>query len=105
MLQHFLMKHGDHFLQIVKNLSQQLDLSLDGEATVQTATTRKVYPVPNQPKKLTPAKFDAWKMWQEDGLSIIKIAVCSFRFWGEKTICIIMCLYPCLNNCLDFLFP
>ncbi|GMN23224.1 hypothetical protein TIFTF001_000034 [Ficus carica] len=75
--QHFLIKHGDHFLQIVNRLSRQLNLSLDGEASVQTATTRKVYPVPNQSnqqRKLTPAKFDTWKMWQEDGLSIQKIA-------------------------------
>lgn len=83
MLQHFLMKYGDHFLQIIKHQSQQLNLSLDGEATVQTATTRNVYSTPSQPnqqRKLTPAKFDAWKMWHEDGLSIQKIAVCFFRF-------------------------
>lgn len=82
------MKHGDHFLQIVNRLSRQLNLSLDGEASVQTATTGKVYPVPNQSnqqRKLTPAKFDAWKMWLEDGLSIQKIAVCLCVF-GKKQI-------------------
>ncbi|XP_062081678.1 uncharacterized protein LOC133788273 isoform X2 [Humulus lupulus] len=79
--QHFVTKHGDRFLQIIKQLSQCLNLSLDGEASVQTAIARKVYPVPdqqgvvpNQPRKLTPAKLDAWKMWKEDGLSIEKIA-------------------------------
>lgn len=70
------MAHGNNFLRIIRDLSQGLNLTLDGEATVQTAFTRKVYPVSNQPKKLTPAKFEAWKMWHEEGLSIRKIAVC-----------------------------
>lgn len=80
MLQHLLMTHGDHVLQIIKHLSQQLNLSLDGEASIQTATTRKVYPVPSLHRKLTPAKFEAWQMWHEDGLSVQKIAVCFFIF-------------------------
>lgn len=68
--------HGNNFLRIIRDLSQGLNLTLDGEATIETAITRKVYPVPNQPKKLTPAKFEAWKMWHLEGLSIWKIAVC-----------------------------
>lgn len=81
MLQHLVTKHGDYFLQIIQRLSQQLYLSLDGEASIQSAMTRKVYPVPNQPRKLTPAKFEAWKMWHEDGLSIEKIAVCYYYYF------------------------
>lgn len=70
------MAHGNHFLQIIRHLSQGLNLSLDGEAPVETAVTKKVYPVPNHhQRKLTPAKFEAWRMWHEDGLSIQKIAV------------------------------
>lgn len=81
MLQHLLVTYGDHFLQIVRNLSRRLNLSLDGaldgEASLRTAVTRKVYSLPNQQKNnLTRAKFEAWKMWHEDGLSIHKIAVC-----------------------------
>ncbi|KAF3454768.1 hypothetical protein FNV43_RR05216 [Rhamnella rubrinervis] len=72
--QHLLMTHGDHLLQIIQHLSRQLNLSLDGEATIQTATTRKVYPLPNQPRKLTPAKFEAWQSWHEEGFSVQKIA-------------------------------
>uniref|UniRef100_A0A2N9HLW9 HRDC domain-containing protein n=1 Tax=Fagus sylvatica TaxID=28930 RepID=A0A2N9HLW9_FAGSY len=73
--QHLLVTHGDHFLQIIRNLSQGLNLSLDGEASFQTTTVaRKVYSLSNQQKKLSPAKFEAWKMWQEDGLSIEKVA-------------------------------
>ncbi|PON69537.1 DNA helicase, ATP-dependent [Parasponia andersonii] len=72
--QHLVMKHGDHFLRVIQHLSQELKLSLDGGASIQTAVTRKVYPVPCHPRKLTPAKSEAWKMWQEDGLSIEKIA-------------------------------
>ena len=70
------MTHGNHFLQIIRHLSQGLNLSLDGEAPIQTAIARKVCPVPNQQRKLTPAKVEAWRMWHEDGLSIQKVAVC-----------------------------
>lgn len=76
MLQRLLISHGDHLLQIIQHLSRQLNLSLDGEASIQTATTRKVYPLPNQPRKLTPAKFEAWQSWHEEGFSVQKIAVC-----------------------------
>ncbi len=54
---------------------------MDGEASFQTTTVaRKVYSLSNQQKKLSPAKFEAWKMWQEDGLSIEKVAVCLIRY-------------------------
>lgn len=88
MLQHLLVTHGDHFLQTIRNLSQGLNLSLDGEASLRTAMTRKVYSLPNQQKNnLTPAKFEAWKMWHEDGLSIQKIAVC--LIWFSKNIALL----------------
>lgn len=83
MLQHLLVKHGDYFLQIIRNLSQGLNLSLGGEASLQTSTTtkatvtNKVNSLTNQQEKLSPAKCEAWRMWHEDGLSIQKIAVCS----------------------------
>jgi len=47
---------------------------LDGEATVvQTVSTRKVYAASE--RKLTPAKINAWKLWQNGELSIQKVAV------------------------------
>ncbi|KAJ1422981.1 Winged helix-like DNA-binding domain superfamily [Sesbania bispinosa] len=72
--QHLVTKYGDHFLQVIQKLSQGLNLSLDGEASLQTSEVRKVSPVTNKSRKLTPAKFEAWKMWHEDGLSVQKIA-------------------------------
>ncbi|XP_034687948.1 probable ATP-dependent DNA helicase RecQ isoform X1 [Vitis riparia] len=72
--QHFLTTYGDHFLQSIQHLSQALNLPLDGDASMQAAVVRKMQPVPNQQRKLTPAKYEAWKMWQEDGLSIEKVA-------------------------------
>ncbi|OAY23976.1 ATP-dependent DNA helicase RecQ [Manihot esculenta] len=77
--QHLLVRHGDHLLQTVRHLSQKLNLSLDGEACVQslqTANARKMHPItiPNQQRKLSSAKLEAWKMWREDGLSIQRIA-------------------------------
>ncbi|XP_077236964.1 uncharacterized protein LOC143878578 isoform X2 [Tasmannia lanceolata] len=70
--QHLVTVHGEYFLQHIGRLSQELNLSMDGEATVQTAITKKVYPTPQ--RKLTLAKFEAWKMWQEDGLTCHQIA-------------------------------
>ncbi|KAK2644672.1 hypothetical protein Ddye_019867 [Dipteronia dyeriana] len=81
--QHLVTAHGNHLLQTISNLSQKLNLSLDGEVAVKIASTRnlgsvannqrKLIPTGNQ-RKLSPAKYEAWKMWQEDGLSIQKIA-------------------------------
>lgn len=75
MLQHLLAMYGDHILQTIRHLSEVLNLSLDGVVNLQVLTSQKTYTVPNHPKDLTPAKLQAWKMWQEDGLSIPKIAV------------------------------
>lgn len=72
--QHFLTRYGDHFLQTICRLSQELNVSLDSKVSIQSVVPRKVTPASTIPKKLTPAKFDAWKMWYEDGLSIQKIA-------------------------------
>lgn len=82
-LQNFVAKHGDHFLHVIKNHSQELHLSLDGEAetTVQSASGRKLYTDSNQQRKLTPAKFEAWRMWQEDGLSLKEIAVSFINYF------------------------
>ncbi|XP_019166938.1 PREDICTED: uncharacterized protein LOC109162707 [Ipomoea nil] len=74
--QHFMKTYGDHFLQSLKHLCEELNLSLDGERctqNVQPSVSAKILTVPSN-KKLTPAKFEAWKMWHEDGLSIQKIA-------------------------------
>lgn len=70
--------YGDHILKTVRHLSEGLNLSLDGIADVQVISSQKASSMPNHPKDLTPAKFQAWKMWQEDGLSILKIAVSAF---------------------------
>lgn len=67
--------YGDQILQQISHISEELNLSMDGEATVQTAITKKVYSIPNSQKKLVPAKFEAWKRWQEDGLTLQEIAV------------------------------
>ncbi|XP_074319274.1 uncharacterized protein LOC141656323 [Silene latifolia] len=72
--QHLVVTHGDHFLQAIRNVSQTLNLSLDGEMNIQTLPTRKVTALPGNQRKLTPAKFEAWKMWHENRLSIQKIA-------------------------------
>ncbi|KAL2470842.1 ATP-dependent DNA helicase Q-like 4A [Abeliophyllum distichum] len=71
--QHFLNTHGDCLLQSIQHLSKEMNLALDGEPNTETLTPRKVITVPNN-KRLLPAKFEAWKMWQEDGLTVHKIA-------------------------------
>lgn len=75
--QHLVTKYGDHLLQSIQQLSKQLDLSLDGAAVVEASQANnncKAYTITKQPKDLPPAKYGAWKMWQEDGLSAEKIA-------------------------------
>ncbi|KAL0370906.1 UNVERIFIED_CONTAM: hypothetical protein Sangu_0408700 [Sesamum angustifolium] len=71
--QYFLKTYGDHLLEIIQRLSQELGLSLDGEPKAEPPMPTKVAAVPNN-NRLTPAKLDAWKMWQEEGLTIQRIA-------------------------------
>lgn len=85
-------RYGDSFLQNVSHLSQELNLPLD-EGTVLTATAecpnfqRKLTGVtlkeyPNSQKKLAPAKFSAWQMWQA-GLSLQEIAVSQYSVFNN----------------------
>ncbi|XP_011080608.1 uncharacterized protein LOC105163818 [Sesamum indicum] len=71
--QYFLKTYGDHLLQIIQRLSQELGLSLDGEPKAEPPMPANVATVPNN-KRLTPAKLEAWKMWQEEGLTVQRIA-------------------------------
>lgn len=82
--QHLVNAHGNHILQVIKDLSEKLSLSLDGVATEQITPARNMSSIlssqrklvaAGNPKKLSPAKYEAWKMWSEDGLSIQRIAV------------------------------
>lgn len=65
--------YGDHFIQSIQKFSKELDLSLDGIPESQPSVPKQKTRVPNE-KNLTQAKFQAWKMWQEDGLSLHRIA-------------------------------
>nr|XP_043610948.1 ATP-dependent DNA helicase RecQ-like [Erigeron canadensis] len=69
--QHLVTRYGDHLLLSMQKFSKQLDLSLDGVAAIEVT---QAYMRPKQPKDLPPAKYGAWKMWQEDGLSAEEIA-------------------------------
>ncbi|PWA70602.1 DNA helicase, ATP-dependent, RecQ type [Artemisia annua] len=76
--QHLVTRYGDHFLQSIQKLSKQLDLALDGVGAIEVTQANnscKAYTIPKQPKDLPPAKYSAWKMWQEDGLSNEQIAI------------------------------
>ena len=75
MLQNLLTKYGNHFIGSIKSLSQQLKLSLDGDASLQPIVTKPVMTTVPKTGKVTPAKFEAWKMWHKDGLSFLKVAV------------------------------
>ncbi|XP_047322421.1 ATP-dependent DNA helicase RecQ-like [Impatiens glandulifera] len=74
--QHFVKTYGDHILQSIEHMSQELNLSLDGKvcAPPPITTRRPAVTIPNGDKKLAPAKTEAWKMWYEDGLSAQQIA-------------------------------
>lgn len=78
LLQFFLKTYGDHLLQSVQRFSQELSLSLDSESISESPVSSKVVTLPGN-KRLTPAKLEAWKMWQENGLTAQKIAVSLLR--------------------------
>ncbi|XP_078430697.1 uncharacterized protein LOC144702499 [Wolffia australiana] len=67
--QYFVTTYGENFLRDILNFSREFDLQLDGEATIDSKNIRST-----SERKLTPAKWNAWKMWQQDGLSVHEIA-------------------------------
>ncbi|CAL9099341.1 unnamed protein product [Musa textilis] len=70
--QHFVTRYGDEFLTGINKLSQELNLQTDYEGTAQTAKNIKVGA--SIEKRASPAKLEAWRLWQHDGLSFQKIA-------------------------------
>ncbi|MCO5604622.1 hypothetical protein L7F22_058791 [Adiantum nelumboides] len=70
-------KHGDEVLRAIKQLSTELGLPLDCPEKTQMESQT----VPNSVKsnqgaeiKASPAKIEAWRMWQEEGMTISTIA-------------------------------
>lgn len=83
-LQWLVKKHGDELLKTIEKLSAELGLSLDNAEKLQiesqrVSNTTKSYQ--NSEIKATPAKVEAWRMWQELGMRISEIAVsvCCFQ--------------------------
>lgn len=73
MNQHLVTKYGDLFLQAIQKLSQELNKSLDGAASLQSNEVRKtslVTSITNKSSRLTLVKFEVGKMWHEDRLSV-----------------------------------
>jgi hypothetical protein len=61
----------------IKCFSEGLGLRLDGELAVHQNISRTS--AINTECKATPAKVEAWRMWQEKGLSFSEIAVRLFK--------------------------
>ncbi|KAK8942572.1 hypothetical protein KSP39_PZI008820 [Platanthera zijinensis] len=59
--QHLVNSYGDKFLQTISNASQELGLLLNEESNTVTSAKKDN---PSSLKKLSPAKFEAWKVWQ-----------------------------------------
>ncbi|XP_051141552.1 uncharacterized protein LOC127258666 isoform X2 [Andrographis paniculata] len=78
--QYLLKTYGDRLLLVIQHLSQELGLSLDGELPAEPTkvapdNSEKIGAVTvHNNNRLTPAKLEAWKMWQENGLTIQQIA-------------------------------
>lgn len=70
--QHLITMHGCRILETIKCFSEGLGLRLDGELEVQPNISRTS--AINIECKATPAKVEAWRMWQEKGLSFSEIA-------------------------------
>lgn len=68
-------------IQTIQRLSKELSLSLDGVSIVESPLSKSISPAPRSltsvpiNRRITPGKFEAWKMWQEEGLTIQQIAV------------------------------
>uniref|UniRef100_A0A6V7QRN9 ATP-dependent DNA helicase n=1 Tax=Ananas comosus var. bracteatus TaxID=296719 RepID=A0A6V7QRN9_ANACO len=70
--QHLVTKYGDSFLENIRRLSQELNLPLDNGALVWPTVQKGA--CTNTRGKTSPARFEAWKAWEKDGLSFQEIA-------------------------------
>lgn len=70
--QHLITMHGVRILETIKSFSESLGLRMDGEFAVHTNISRA--PAMNIEYKATPAKVEAWRMWQENDISMSEIA-------------------------------
>jgi ATP-dependent DNA helicase RecQ len=79
-------KHGAEILATIKRHATDLNLALD---FVEKITPLSVSPMPKaadsksvssrgDQTRVTPAKEEAWRMWQEEGISFSAIAVAHF---------------------------
>lgn len=74
--------HGKEILDAIKTHSMEFNLSLDDfENSSQPSTVPKpkvdgkMNSSNGDATKLSPGKEEAWRMWQEQGLSFLEIAV------------------------------
>eukprot|EP00250_Pteridium_aquilinum_P034051 c6940_g1_i1 orf=115-2973(+) len=70
-------KHGDEILKTIKKVSAELGLPLDNAEKYQIESQRvpkSTKPCQESEIKATPAKVEAWRMWQESGMRISQIA-------------------------------
>lgn len=88
-------------LETISRLSQELNLKFDsvGPTVHIQSSSQKVLQHSSQ-RKPAAAKIEAWKMWQNDGLSFGEIAVSLLLFLFFNII-----IHSCLcKNLEDFLF-
>lgn len=63
-------RHATHFSLPLDNIEPQLSTVPRSKVDGQAASSR------GDQTRVSPAKEEAWKMWQEQGLSFFAIAVC-----------------------------
>ncbi|KAF3331881.1 mediator of RNA polymerase II transcription subunit 34-like isoform X1 [Carex littledalei] len=78
--QHLVAKHGSMILETISRLSQELNLKFDSMGpTVHIQSSSQKELQHSSQRKPAAAKIEAWKMWQNDGLSFGEIANWSGR--------------------------
>jgi ATP-dependent DNA helicase RecQ len=77
LLQWLVSQHGPEILDAIRRHSTDLSLPLDNiESQPSTVPRPKVDGQAVDQTRISPAKEEAWRMWQEQGLSFFAIAVC-----------------------------
>ena len=82
-------KHGEEVLSVIKEVCCDLGLPLDSVEKPVVVDSQKLPNAPNEgyEVKATPAKIEAWRMWQEMGMPMSKIAVSVFCVQNIYFIC------------------
>ncbi|KAJ7514132.1 hypothetical protein O6H91_23G029400 [Diphasiastrum complanatum] len=89
--------HGEEIIANIRRLSQEVDLPLDSIDKTVLRLPGSTSAVKGDFTKVTPAKIEAWRMWQEENKSIYEIANLPDRPKPIKEDTVVEYIFDCIR--------